>query len=33
MHAELLDGAGAEGVAGGDEEFEVVLEEEEGEFG
>lgn len=32
MHAELLDGAGAEGIAGGDEEGEVVLEEEEGEF-
>ena len=33
MDAELFDGAGAEGVAGGDEEGEVVLEEEEGEFG
>lgn len=33
VHAELLDGAGAEGVAGGDEELQVVLEEEEGEFG
>ena len=33
MDAELFDGAGAEGVAGGDEKGEVVLEEEEGEFG
>lgn len=33
VHAELLDGARAEGIAGGDEEVEVVLEEEEGEFG
>lgn len=33
VDAELFDGAGAEGVAGGDEEGEVVLEEEEGEFG
>ena len=33
VHAQLLDGAGAEGVAGGDEDLEVVLEEEEGEFG
>ena len=33
VHAELFDGAGAECVAGGDEEGEVVLEQEEGEFG
>lgn len=33
VDAQLFDGAGAEGVAGGDEEAEVVLEEEEGEFG
>ena len=33
VHAKLLDGAGAEGVAGRDEDFESVLEEEEGDFG
>lgn len=33
VHAELLHGAGAECVAGCDKEGEVVLEEEEGEFG
>lgn len=33
VDAELFDGAGAECVAGGDEELEVVLEEEECEFG
>lgn len=33
VDAELFDGAGAEGVAGRDQEGEVVLEEEEGEFG
>ena len=30
VDAELLDGARAESVAGGDEEVEIVLEEEEG---
>ena len=30
VHAELLDRAGAESIAGGDEEVEVILEEEEG---
>lgn len=29
VHTELFDGAGAEGVAGGDEKGEIVLEEEE----
>jgi len=33
VHAQLLDGAGAEGVAGGDEDAEAVLEQEEGDFG
>lgn len=33
MDAELFDGAGSEGVAGCDDDAEVVLEEEEGEFG
>ena len=33
MDAELFDGAGAEGITGGDEEGEVVLEEEECKFG
>jgi hypothetical protein len=33
VHAELLDGAGAEGVSGGDEDAMVVLEEKEGDFG
>lgn len=33
VHTQLFHGAGAEGVAGGDENFEVVLEKEEGEFG
>lgn len=33
VHAELFDGARAEGVAGGDEDAQVVLQEEEGEFG
>lgn len=33
VHAELFDGAGAEGVAGGDEDFEFVLKEEEADFG
>lgn len=32
VDAQLLDGARPEGVAGGDEEGEVVLQEEEGEF-
>ena len=33
MDSELFYGAASEGVAGGDEDAEVVLEEEEGEFG
>lgn len=33
MHAELLDGAGAEGVAGGDEYAVVVLQQEEAYLG
>jgi hypothetical protein len=33
VHAQLLDGAGAEGVGGGDEDAVVVLQEEEGDFG
>ena len=33
VDTQLLDGARAEGVTGRDEDFEVVLEKEEGEFG
>ena len=33
VNPQLLHSAGAEGVAGGDEDLEIVLEEEEGEFG
>ena len=33
MDAELFDGAGAESIAGGDEEGKLILEKEEGEFG
>lgn len=29
----MFDGAGAESIAGGDEDLEVILEEEEGELG
>lgn len=33
VDGELLDGAGAEGVAGGDEDFVLVLQEEEADLG
>lgn len=33
VDAQLLDGAGAERVGGGDEDAVVVLEQEEGDFG